>query len=49
MLKLIFVRGRQMRAHGTVMAGDDDAAAAGRLVRRDKVLGADAGFFVLGT
>ncbi len=30
------------------MAGDDDAAAAGRLVGRDEVLGADAGFFVLG-
>lgn len=37
-----------MRAHGTVMACDDNAAAAGRLVGRDKVFGADAGFFVLG-
>ena len=31
------------------MARDDDAAAAGRLVGRDKVFGADAGLFVLGT
>ena len=38
-----------MRAHGTVMACDDDAAAAGWLVGRDKVFGADASFFVLGT
>lgn len=30
------------------MACDDNAAAAGRLVGRDKVFGADAGFFVLG-
>ena len=37
-----------MRAHGTVVAGDDDAAAAGGLVGRDEVFGADAGFFVLG-
>ena len=37
-----------MRAHGTVVAGDDDAAAAGRLVGRDEVFGADAGFFVFG-
>ena len=31
------------------MACDDDAAAAGRLVGRDEVFGADAGFFILGT
>ena len=37
-----------MRAHGTVVACDDDAAAAGRLVGRDKVFGAHPGFFVLG-
>ena len=30
------------------MACDDDPAAAGRLVGRDEVFGADAGFFVLG-
>lgn len=30
------------------MAGDDDPAAAGRLVGRDEIFGADAGFFVLG-
>ena len=37
-----------MRAHGTVVAGDDDPAAAGGLVGTDEVLGVDAGFFVLG-
>ena len=31
------------------MACDDDAAAAGRLVGRDEVFGADTGFFVLST
>lgn len=36
-----------MRAHGTVMASDDDAAAAGGLVGVDEIFGADAGFFVL--
>ena len=30
------------------MACDDDPAAAGRLIGRDEVLGADAGFFILG-
>ena len=31
------------------MACDDDPAAAGGLVGRDEVFGADAGFFVFGT
>ena len=31
------------------MACDDDPAAAGGLVGRDEVFGADASFFVLGT
>ena len=37
-----------MRAHGAVVAGDDDAAAAGRVGGRHEVFGADAGFFVPG-
>ena len=37
-----------MGAHGTVMAGNDDPAAAGGLVGRDEVFGADASFFVFG-
>lgn len=45
---LVLVRGSQVRAHGTVMACDDDPAAAGWLVGRDEVFGADAGFFVFG-
>ena len=36
-----------MCAHATVMAGDDDAAAACGLIGRDEVFGADASFFVL--
>lgn len=46
--EFVLVRGGQVRAHGAVVAGDDDAAAAGGLVGRDEVFGADAGFFVLG-
>lgn len=37
-----------MRAHGTVMAGNDDPAAASGLVGRDKIFGADASFFIFG-
>lgn len=49
MRDLILVRSGQMRAHGTVMARDNDPAATGWLVGRDEIFGADAGFFVLGT
>lgn len=45
---LILVRSSQVRAHGAVMARDDDPAAAGGLVGRDEIFGADAGFFVFG-
>ena len=44
----VLVRGGQVGAHGAVVARDDDAAAAGGLVGRDEVFGADAGFFVFG-
>ena len=37
-----------MRAHGTVMAGNDDPAAASGLVGRDHIFGADASFIVFG-
>ena len=48
MRDLILVGSGQMRAHGAIMAGDDDPATAGGLVGRDEILGADAGFFILG-
>lgn len=48
MRDLVLVRGSQVRAHGTVMARDDDPAAAGGLVGGDEIFGADAGFFVFG-
>ena len=47
MRELVLVRGRQVRAHGAVVAGDDDAAAARRLVGRYEVFRAHACFFVL--
>lgn len=46
--EFVLVRGGQVGAHGAVVAGDDDAAAAGGLVRGDEVFGADARFFVFG-
>ena len=49
MRDLIFVRSGQMRAHRTIMARDNDPAAAGGLVGRDEILGADARFLILGT
>lgn len=48
MRDLILIRSSQMRAHGTVMACDNDPAAAGRLVGRNEIFGADAGFFIFG-
>ncbi len=42
MLKLVVVRCRQVSAHAAVVAGDDDATAAGRVLLVDAVLHAQS-------
>ena len=41
--ELVLVRGVESRDHGAVVAGDDDAAAAGGVGGVDEVFGAEAG------
>lgn len=43
-LDFVLVGGSEMGAHGAVVAGDDDTAAAGRVVGRSEVLGSETSF-----